>query len=292
MADLIERHLIALQAAGRSTNTISDRRRLLHHADRQLPYGLNSADEEEIIAYLANPDWSAWTRRTYFNHLFGYYKHGTRRGWLTCNPMAELEPPAKGPAIPHPCSDAELAVALTAPAPYGTAMWLAAYAGLRACEIATAHTDDIADGQLRVTGKGGKVRMVPLAPILVDHLAGTVGPLCTTAAGATVTADQLSAHQRPVWQSLGLSTAVHLHAGRHWCATRLVEAGVEIDVIREWLGHASLATTQIYLKVSDRRRRAAATMLPHLAPPRAHRPVDARPVRAEDPLRRGASQAA
>jgi len=261
--ELVRAHLTWLQAAGRAGNTVKDRARLLHHANRHLPHGLDYASEEEIARYLARPDWSDWTRYTYRQHISGYYMWAVRRGHLTLDPTADLPKPRQGPQLPQPCTDEELAIALTAPAPFGRAMWLAAYAGLRCGEITAAHRSHITDGRLRIHGKGGKVRNVPISPLLADELQHERGLLL----GEDWTPHKLTKRQRDAWHAVGLPLTMHLHRGRHWFATSLLEQGADVRVVQQLLGHSSLATTEGYLAVTDVRTRDAVALLPRVAEP-------------------------
>lgn len=269
-ADLIEAHLSWLRPS-RSTLTVSDRRRTLQHADTHLPSGLQALAEPELAEYLGNQAWSAWTRYTYDSHLRGFYTWAAARGHYRANPMAGMPKPPKGPQIPAPCSDEQLALAMTAPAfPWRRAVMLAAYAGLRCCEIATVTSGDLVDGRLRVHGKGRKVRMVPLAPVLLAELAGVVGPLCPGARGRSLTAAVLSKDQSDVWRRLGLPAGFTMHKMRHWFATRLLETGVDVRVVQVLMGHSSLTSTEGYLAVTDARTAAAVQRLPEVT---AHEPT-------------------
>lgn len=270
--ELIHAHLTWLQAAGRAANTINDRARLLRHANQHLPHGLDYASEDEIVHYLARPDWSDWTRYTYRQHISGYYVWAVRRGHLTLDPTADLPKPKQGPAVPQPCTNDELAVALTAPAPYGRAMWLAAYAGLRCHEIVAARRAHITGRQLRVTGKGGRVRLVPIGPMLWDEISQEPDLLL----GVDWTPHKLTKRQRDAWRAVGLPVSMHLHRGRHWFATSLLEQGVDVRVVQQLMGHSSLSTTEGYLAVTDVRTRDAVTRLP-----RVSEPV---PIRLGDPV--------
>lgn len=262
MTDLIASHLTWLRAAGRSTSTIRDRRRALLHADRTLPWGLDESDEDEIAAYLANDEWATWTRYTYWGHLAGFYAWAATRRYLTLDPMADMPRPKQGQVIPKPCTDAELALALTAPAqPWRTAVMLAAYAGLRCGEIANARREDIVDFRLRVLGKGGKVRVVPISDHLWPAIAEVKSGHLVTRKGEPITPAQLTRDQRSAFRRLGLPDSFHLHGARHWFATRVLQSGADIRVVQELLGHASLQTTQGYTAVTDERMAAAVRRL-------------------------------
>jgi site-specific recombinase XerD len=260
MSDLIPKHLIWLRAGGRSVRTISARKRVLEHADNALPWGIDEADATELATYLSH--WTGWTLHTYDYHLRGFTRWGVRVGALVTDHMLNLSRPPEGNRIPHPCTDEEIARALAAPRqPWRRAVMLASYAGLRCCEIVTARRQDIADGALRVTGKGGKVRIVPLAAPLLEELHGATGLLCVGARGGTLTAQDLTQMQRAVWRRLGLDDEFRLHRCRHWFATRLLEHGADIRVVQELLGHASLHSTQGYTAVTSERKRAAVDLL-------------------------------
>lgn len=262
-----------------AASTHESRGIVLHAADRDLPHGLDESTDLEVGEMLHGTGWSQWTVRTYDTHMRAYYAWALRCGRLPHNPMAELPRPQKGSDAPDPLTDRELSIALTArPMPWRRAMMLACYAGLRACEIASVTVADILAGErLRVFGKGGKTRVVPLAPVLLEELRPTIEAadasdwrraspkspprLCVGAQGRPLKANVLTAMQAEVWRRMGIPD-VHLHRGRHWFATQLIEAGVDVVTVQKLLGHSSLATTQVYVQVTDKRRTAAVLALP------------------------------
>lgn len=275
MGDLIDEYLAFLKRRKRSANTIQQRRNELRKADRELPAGLCYASEEEITSWLARFE-KRWTAYTYDSAVRGFYEWAVAHDKLTWNPLAAVPKPPRGPEVPRPWDEYEAVTILTQapPFPWKRAAKLAVYAGLRASEIATARSEHIVSGRLRVEGKGGRVRWVPLHPILGEELDGVRGPLCPGARGGPITAGTLSGDQRRVWVSLGLGRDVHLHGGRHYFATQLLAAGVDVRTIQVLMGHSSLATTQIYLEVADPRAAAAVASLPAITPigPDAARP--------------------
>lgn len=257
MTDLIERHLLWLTTNAREA-TVNKRARLLRHADGRLPWGIDQADETELLQYLSG--WTGWSRYTYDSHLRGFYRWGVRHGHLTLDPMADIPKPPHGDVLPHPCEDHELAIALTAPAPYGRAMLLAARAGLRCGEIARARRRDLSRGRLRVLGKGGRIRNIPLDEAVLAAVADEPDWLL----GMEVSPGWLTKHQRKVWRRLGLPESFRLHAARHWFATRLLESGATLREVQTALGHASPVTTAGYTQVTDSRLAAAVGRLPRV----------------------------
>lgn len=256
MTPLIERHLTWLaQVRHASPRTLTERRRVLQHAQRHLPEGLEYASEDEIAAYTSNPHLKPWTQHSYDTALRVCYMWAVRKHVLTIDPMAELPKPPPGPRVPRPWDDREIAVVLdrARPVPWRRAAMLALYAGLRCCEITTVRRQDIVRGRLRVTGKGGKVRTVPVAEQLAAELDDDGGYLCVGARGRPIQARTLSQRQHEEWRRLRLAADVHLHGARHAFATNLLEQGADLRTIQVLMGHESLATTQGYLAVSDSR---------------------------------------
>jgi integrase/recombinase XerC len=116
---------------------------------------------------------------------------------------------------------------------------------------------------LRVTGKGGKERMVPVLPIaqqavrqyleLCPYPLEDDGPLFVGAKGGPLRARVLQLKMQSLRVGLGLPETATPHALRHSFATHLLSAGADLRQIQELLGHASLSTTQVYTEV-DRDR--------------------------------------
>jgi integrase/recombinase XerC len=133
-------------------------------------------------------------------------------------------------------------------------------AGLRINEALSLNVRDIVPGaaELRVTGKGGKERIVPLLPAVRDALAlwlrlhphpAPTEPLFTGIRGARLNAGIVQKHLRTFRRNYGLPEHATPHALRHSFATHLLAGGADLRSIQELLGHASLSTTQIYTDV-------------------------------------------
>ena len=135
--------------------------------------------------------------------------------------------------------------------------------GLMALSLAGA---DIPLGEtLRVTGKGGKQRVVPVLPVVRAAVADYAArcpwrqerakPLFRGAKGGTLGQGMVQKAMAKARTALGLPASATPHALRHSFATHLLGAGADLRSLQELLGHASLGSTQIYTKVD------AATLL-------------------------------
>lgn len=112
---------------------------------------------------------------------------------------------------------------------------------------------------LRIIGKGGKERLVPVLPVVQQAVAEYVRlcpyqltpqePLFRGARGKALSARQIQKVMQQVRMQLGLPPTATPHALRHSFATHLLAAGGDLRSIQELLGHASLSTTQTYTAV-------------------------------------------
>lgn len=116
---------------------------------------------------------------------------------------------------------------------------------------------------LRISGKGGKERLVPVLPITREAVERYIGlcpyplepadPLFRGAKGGPLSARQIQLVMQRAREALELPETATPHALRHSFATHLLSAGADLRQIQELLGHASLSTTQVYTEV-DRER--------------------------------------
>jgi integrase/recombinase XerD len=136
--------------------------------------------------------------------------------------------------------------------------------GLRISELCQARLEylNLEENIIRVTGKGNKTRLVPVGQsaleALEEYLAKGRPQLISPKSGAAIF---LSIRGHPltparIWQLVqhysqqaGLLAAIHPHQLRHSFATHLLRGGADLRIIQEMLGHASIATTQIYTQV-------------------------------------------
>lgn len=253
-----------LTAAGATDRTVEARvngaRRLLRHAGSTDPTALTTADALRFISSVP----ARASRATYYQHVRSYARFCAAMGTVVT--FADHLPEVKFPrGVPRPIDAGELSAAL-AQAGRGPAMMmrLAALAGLRVSEIARVDGCDVGT-DLRVTGKGGRVDMIPLHPAIRAH-AGDFpadGPWFTTPGGRPMT-------RWWVWRMITdalrvVGSQATPHQLRHYFATSLLEAGNDLRTVQELMRHASLATTQIYTQVTDDRKRTAIATLPGIA---------------------------
>ena len=225
------------------------------------PAGMTPA---QIIEWLhSHPEWSDSTAATYQSYVGAWFK------WLQLvdhrpdNPMVKVGTAHYPDREPRPISDEDMARHM------GARMWrstrimilLAALAGLRVSEIARVRGEDVDLGArlIWVKGKGRKLRSIPLHPILVEvastmPVKGWWFPMRGTP-GAPMHGKSVSDVVGRTMRRAGVNATPH--ALRHWYATTLLANGADLRTVQELLRHKSLATTQVYTKVSDERRRQA-----------------------------------
>jgi len=249
-----------MRAGAFAETTVTDAIELLHRVNHDLPDSLCTATEDELINWVGQPGWSAQTRATYQTILRRFFAHIVQAGQLSRDPSLALRRPRVPRRRPRRPTDEQVRRAVTElPQPWRLHAILAAHQGMRCCEIGRVHREHITSETVFVIGKGDKHREVPTHPATWRAVRNMPdGPL-TVAAGRR---DWVSKSTALQLHAIGLPIA--LHQLRHWFATSMTEAGVNIQVLAELLGHASVASTQIYSLVPKRLLTAAVAGLPDL----------------------------
>ena len=132
--------------------------------------------------------------------------------------------------------------------------------GLRISEALALTANDLKEKDaIRVNGKGGKVRLVPILPAIRDAIADyqrrspyhpdQSDPIFRGARGGPLNPRLVQLKMQKLRSAFGLPNSATPHALRHSFATHLLAGGGDLRAIQELLGHASLSTTQIYTKV-------------------------------------------
>ena len=235
---------------GLSARTVNTRGHVVRRfAGFVAPADIFDVDDGDVLRFLSGPI-SSRTRGQYLSHLSTFYKWAIDRGLTDFDPTAGIQRPKQPRGIPRPVEhdDAVRAIAVAGPRMRAWLL-LAVLAGLRAVEIARLDAGDVGADVLRLDGKGGAERRVPLHPLVADALAEAPPPY-------GLTASRISDKVGDFLEGLGVDAT--LHQFRHRFATDVYAAsGFDLLVTSELLGHASVATTQIYTRV-DRTRAAEA----------------------------------
>lgn len=248
-AQALEHYARHLRAAGRSEGTIKLRVWQLQDFAGCCPVQLLRAKPDHVLNFMAGRNWAPETRKSMAAALRGFY------GWATDSGLVERDPTERLPKVrapkgePKPIPERVLVDALgAADAETWQMLALGAYAGLRRAEIARVHSEHVTDQGLRITGKGGHTRVVPIHPMVREALAGCDGwrfP-STVRNGHPVNADYI--HQRV---SRVLPHPWTTHTLRHRFASRAYATTRDLRAVQTLLGHSTPETTARYVLVPD-----------------------------------------
>ncbi len=203
-------------------------------------------------------------------------RHLERRGLANAAGAAALRAPKQPKSLPKPLTAADARRVVSCGEQLAEEPWVAARnaavltllygCGLRISEALGLDGADLASPQeavLRVTGKGGKTRLVPVLPAafqataeyrrLCPYHLGTGEPLFRGARGGALNPAIVQREMAKLRSALNLPDTATPHALRHSFATHLLGRGGDLRTIQELLGHASLSTTQIYTGVDTAR---------------------------------------
>ena len=277
--ELIDLFLDALWAErGLSRNTLQsyryDLRLLLIHQrgrDRELP----TASREDLLHFLATQLRSGRSPRSLSRYLSGFrqfYRWLLREGRIASDPTALIESSKLGRGLPKALSEEQVTGLLEAPdvaTPVGlrdrTMLELMYASGLRVSELVGLDlgSANLNQGVVRIVGKGGKERLVPLGDEALSWLrrylaesrpglmrGGNCPALFVTARKAGMTRQAFWYAIRKYARAAGIRQAVSPHMLRHSFATHLLNHGADLRVVQLLLGHSDLSTTQIYTHVA------------------------------------------
>ena len=202
-----------------------------------------------------------------------FFRFLEREGIIAIAALDSIRTPRQPRAIPKALTVTEAAASITTVAELEDTPWVAARdmavlsllygAGLRISEALAVTRADLEAESLRVVGKGGKERHVPLiAPVrraidlyieLAPFRPAREEALFRGKKGGPLSPRLIQLRMAQLRGALGLAPSASPHALRHSFATHLLGRGGDLRAIQELLGHASLSTTQIYTAVdSDR----------------------------------------
>jgi len=275
----VERFLLHL-AAQRSPRTVDAYRRDLASLAAVCGGTVGDAALEDLERWLASMRASGLAPSTLARRVSAartYFRHLILIGRREDNPAAAIQLPRRAHRLPRALSPSEterLIDAATGTTPrtlrdralvellYGAGLRVSEAVGLEKSAV------DLDDRIVRVVGKGGKERLVPLGRPAAEaarrylalgrpHIDRRYRPeLFLNARGGALTRAGAFFILRRLAGKAGLEPErVHPHLLRHSFATHLLEGGADLRSVQEMLGHADLGTTERYTHISDRRRR-------------------------------------
>jgi site-specific recombinase XerD len=273
---------LLLLAARCSPRTVDAYRRDLTAFAASLDGPVGDATTERIEAWLASLRAEGRAPSTVARRLAAvrtFFRHLTLIGIRADNPAAAIAGPRRPRTVPRTLSPSEaerlveVATGSTPRAMRDRALVELLYgAGLRVSEAVglVKASVDLEGRVVRVVGKGGKERLVPLGRPAAEALRRYMAfgrphldrrhraDLFLNARGGALTRAGVFLILRRLADRAGLEPGrVHPHLLRHSFATHLLEGGADLRSVQEMLGHADVATTERYTHVSDRHRRDA-----------------------------------
>lgn len=257
--DLIAQHARWLRLRGLSARTIEARTacvdRMLRALDLDDP---RDATPDMLAAWQEGWRLSPQSHNTYVSHLVNFYAWCVDQGFLDEAPTERLVRPKMARRLPRPIAEDDLLRALTqATGRVRAWLFLAAFAGLRACEISALTRDWIVLGDkpiLVIVGKGGRERIVPLAPQALEELRVFGLPRAGYVFGRrddptrAVSPSTVSNMCNEYLHGMGIRDT--LHSLRHRFGSRFYQESLDLRLTQETMGHGSPVTTAGYAAYS------------------------------------------
>lgn len=241
-----------------------------------VPMDVAEITGEHVERWVSSVKVSKGTVRNRISSLRSFFKWARRRGLTAADPMDGVKPPPRERSVPRSFDGDIVARILDACSSNRDRLIISLMVqeGLRCCGVANLRMQDVdlAGDELLVVEKGGHERMLPLTVgtkrVLLAYLAelegSAFGPLLRKLnnPSAGLTANWVSKVVRRVLTDAGVKhlpgDGVSAHALRHTAASDVYEQCGDLQVVKEMLGHASIMTTQIYLRSTAASRLRAA----------------------------------
>ncbi|WP_159586230.1 tyrosine recombinase XerC [Chelativorans xinjiangense] len=237
---------------------------------------LRPADLRAFLASRRNGGAGARTLGRGLAGIRSLLRYLERRGLVNAAGAGALRAPRAPKGLPKPLTAADARRVASGEGQLAEEPWVAARnaavlallygAGLRIGEALALRGGDVAtagDSTLRVTGKGGKTRVVPVLPVVFQAVAeyrrlcpyhlSAEAPLFRGVRGGALQPAIVQREMKKMRSALNLPETATPHALRHSFATHLLGRGGDLRAIQELLGHASLSTTQVYTAVDTSR---------------------------------------
>ena len=262
---------------GLSDNTLAAYRRDLKSLARSVGKDLLEVTQPDLLNVLARRHEAGYRTSSsarWLSCVKGFYRHSVARGRMSKDPAAHIEHPALGRPLPGSMSEGQVVALLRAPdtgTPIGLrdrAMLELLYAtGLRITELVSLGTAslNVRQGIVRVVGKGGKERLVPVGEVALDWVerfvrdgravlrGGQTDALFPSRQGRAMTRQTFWHAVKRHARKAGIHAPISPHTLRHAFATHLLNHGADLRAVQMMLGHADLSTTQIYTHIAQAR---------------------------------------
>ena len=235
------------------------------------PAALTSHDVRRALATLHGRGQSPKTLARTLSAWRSFWNYLAKQGQVAANPCLGLRPPKGDKKLPNALSVDEMAKLLDGAAEdvwakRDHAMFELMYSsGLRRAELIGLDLSsvDLVAGEVRVTGKGRKTRIVPVGSkaaaaveawlAVRDSVAREPAALFVGSRGGRISPTMVRVALLRMATLQGVTAHVHPHALRHSFASHVLQSSGDLRAVQEMLGHASLSTTQIYTHLDFQR---------------------------------------
>lgn len=255
-----------------------DLKHLLNWAQSQLISDISQLEQQNLFDFLAeciNKGHSPRSLARFLSSIRRLYRYLLREKIIKNDPSALLESPKLGRPLPKTMSEKEVEALLSAPNTdkllgfrdhcmleilYATGMRVSELVQLKIFEVS------IQQGLVKVFGKGGKERLIPLGEMAVDWCAEYLEKIRPLILGDKVSDDLFVTNRgkgmtrQAFWYIIkkyallaGISCSLSPHVLRHAFASHLLNHGADLRVVQMLLGHSDLSTTQIYTHIAKQR---------------------------------------
>jgi integrase/recombinase XerD len=264
------------RAKGLSPRTIENREYMLRALERRSGVALLEVGLRDLRAQLgrevaAGRPLARGTMQSERDCYRAFFRFLLEEEYRTDDPSERLAPVRAPRGEPRPYSDAQIDALLASGSYHRTRVMilLGCYQGFRVGTIARVHGNDVdlEEGTIRAVGKGGKVRVLPLHPLVAEIAAsmpaddwwfparrGAGGPIKSRSVSDLIT--------RAKKRAGIVEEKLTPHSLRHSFGTNLVGGGVDLRTVQELMMHGSLATTQIYTGINSAQKQQGIRQLP------------------------------
>ncbi len=229
--------------------------------------------EEDVVTHMGELKKKGYASSSIYRSLMAlrvFFRFLRREGYIDKDPTELLDSPKMWQLIPEVLTCEEVEALIGAPdvgdeeGMRDKALLETLYAtGIRASELCALDIHDVGENTVRVIGKGGKERIVPIgeeAIAAIDNYLGNYRddkgerrPLFISKKGKRLNRTYLWERVKYYAKRVGIEKEISPHTLRHSFATHLLDRGADLRVIQEMLGHADIGTTERYTHLSKKR---------------------------------------